>query len=1153
MAGVQYVEAHATGTRLGDATEIASITEAFGAVSNPQRKMAITSLKANVGHLLEAAGLAGVVKSVLCMQRGMIPRAACLEQLSDQIDWNRVPVYVPLENTRWPEPQAGRPRRAAVNAFGIGGLNMHVVLDAYETNGPNSLSGSLAPDILASTTSISRHRDETAIAVIGVGCVLAGVRDWASFLEQTRSGFKQTRETQTQADLSCRAVEGFEYDWKRHRIPPRQIQFADPLQFMALDAAEQSLKDAGYTVETLDRRMTGVIAGTEFQGDFLTRLHLLLRLPRLARTLREILAAESISEQSADTIVAALEQEIQTRWPMLSDETGSFSASSLAVRIAKTWDLMGGGAALDSGCTSGLAALAAARDMLVCHDSNLMICVGAQRDLLPATIAPAASLQTVPKGPFDRDANSSVPGEGAVVLLLKRLSDARRDGNKVRAVIRDIRSVHGEPGQAIRDSIRACIETNGRPSVDLGFVVSGAVGGRQDDEYTSLAIDDSLVRDANRPPIPLTSMVGQVGHTGGASSLVSLITAIAAFQNRTVPPVSGLQNVIPRAGGRHVQAVCPGTSVPLPRPSETPILSAVIGHGKGLATTVLVEEPPIAPRTPFSAAAHSVVVNASEPAHVAGGVLVDGTVGPQPVDLKSKTSEHRVAHRSVLRLTDAPPQQPASTPFQIAGAVLIIGTNEPGQVLGDQLRAQGAVVHQLPADEGGHNLASVVEMLPTEPPVRHVFVMSLLDEACKKPLDLGTWSAQRMTAIELPFVALQGWVKYLQKHDVQGRLTVSAVTRMGGDLGLGDQIPSPLGGWIAGTLKSLRVELKRNDRPAVAKVCDFGPTDTPERIANATLQELASGEDDIEVALGRNRRRVIRSIEQPVDGLPVHELHSGGAWVITGGARGITAEVALALGNKYNLTMHLVGRSPAPQPDAPWRDCSEEQLKTIKRSIVRQAISEKKSPEKQWERVKTDIEIHKNMQRMLELGLNVTYHSCDVADLGAVGRLLDTVRQQSGPVTGIIHGAGYARTSRFEMQKRDELDKTIGAKVDGAVALMLLTQNDPLRYFVGFGSISGRFGGNGLSDYAAANDMLAKLCAWHRILRPSCATTCIDWQSWDEVGMAMLPDSTVGTRGVLKMKFLPPSEGIEHLDRELRAGLPECEVLIDDGEFATML
>ena len=114
---------------------------------------------------------------------------------------------------------------------------------------------------------------------------------------------------------------------------------------------------------------------------------------------------------------------------------------------------------------------------------------------------------------------------------------------------------------------------------------------------------------------------------------------------------------------------------------------------------------------------------------------------------------------------------------------------------------------------------------------------------------------------------------------------------------------------------------------------------------------------------------------------------------------------------------------------------------------------------------------------------------------------------------------------------------------------MALTRSDPLKYFVGFGSLSGRFGGNGLSDYAAANEMLAKLCDWFRQQRPDCHTSCFHWQTWDEIGMAMVADAVEITRSSFQMDFIPPLEGIEHLHQELRAGLPLGEVLITDGYF----
>ena len=182
-------------------------------------------------------------------------------------------------------------------------------------------------------------------------------------------------------------------------------------------------------------------------------------------------------------------------------------------------------------------------------------------------------------------------------------------------------------------------------------------------------------------------------------------------------------------------------------------------------------------------------------------------------------------------------------------------------------------------------------------------------------------------------------------------------------------------------------------------------------------------------------------------------------------------------------------------------------------------------------------------------GVRFTYHSCDISDWDALGRTLAEVRAADGPIEGILHGAGYAKPARFEQKSRASLERTVAAKVDGAVALMALTAQDPLRWFVGFGSLSGRFGGNGLSDYAAANDMLAKLIAAFRHRRPQCAATCVHWQTWDQVGMATLADGVAITKNVLQMAFIPPPEGIEHLRQETLCGIAAPEIVITDGHF----
>jgi hypothetical protein len=171
-----------------------------------------------------------------------------------------------------------------------------------------------------------------------------------------------------------------------------------------------------------------------------------------------------------------------------------------------------------------------------------------------------------------------------------------------------------------------------------------------------------------------------------------------------------------------------------------------------------------------------------------------------------------------------------------------------------------------------------------------------------------------------------------------------------------------------------------------------------------------------------------------------------------------------------------------------------------------------------------------------------------VADRKRLVKVLDRIRRQDGPISGILHGAGTNNPSRFERKQRHIVEEMIAAKVAGAWNLMTLTRQDPVRCFVGFGSITGRFGGNGMTDYAAVNDMLARLVAWYRRERPDCRAVCFDWESWGEVGMAVAPRHVMaGIHG--KLEFMPPREGIEHIIRELEAGAPEAEVLFTRERF----
>jgi phthiocerol/phenolphthiocerol synthesis type-I polyketide synthase E len=127
---VEYVEAHGSGTRLGDAIEISALQEVFGSGREPEHPLIVGAVKTQVGHLLGAAGIAGLVKAVLAAHHGRIPGNLHLEQRSVAIDWDRAPVR-PAAGASEPWPSV-RPRLAGVSSFGWSGTNVHVVLEAAE-------------------------------------------------------------------------------------------------------------------------------------------------------------------------------------------------------------------------------------------------------------------------------------------------------------------------------------------------------------------------------------------------------------------------------------------------------------------------------------------------------------------------------------------------------------------------------------------------------------------------------------------------------------------------------------------------------------------------------------------------------------------------------------------------------------------------------------------------------------------------------------------------------------------------------------------------------------------------------------------------------------------------------------------------------------
>ena len=138
---VDYLEAHGTGTTVGDPIEANAVVAVYGKGRNADNPLLMGSVKTNIGHLESAAGVAGVIKAALVLNRGVIPKHLHFHDPNPSLDWERLPLRVTSSMMDWPSRRDG-PRRAGVNSFGISGTNAHLVMEEYRA--PDGAVGSSA-------------------------------------------------------------------------------------------------------------------------------------------------------------------------------------------------------------------------------------------------------------------------------------------------------------------------------------------------------------------------------------------------------------------------------------------------------------------------------------------------------------------------------------------------------------------------------------------------------------------------------------------------------------------------------------------------------------------------------------------------------------------------------------------------------------------------------------------------------------------------------------------------------------------------------------------------------------------------------------------------------------------------------------------------
>ncbi len=407
--------------------------------------------------------------------------------------------------------------------------------------------------------------------------------------------------------------------------------------------------------------------------------------------------------------------------------------------------------------------------------------------------------------------------------------------------------------------------------------------------------------------------------------------------------------------------------------------------------------------------------------------------------------------------------------------------------------------------------------------------------------NLAQWRKYTQIQLKSLFGMLQ-----LCAADLQQVGRVVAASLLGGNFGRDRHLQPglPIGGGCNGLLKAMAIEWS-NVR---AKAIDFDNSLSPADMAQHIINELLCSKGRIEVGYIQGKRTVFDTVEAPFKA-PISQSEPNVNWVvmITGGARGITAQIAHELVIP-GMTMIVVGRSPLPQPD-PQFDGIED-IAVLRRMLLDRAKAQGLSPtpvqiESKLGELLRDRAICHNLENLEKAGAIVEYHCIDVRQQ-EFGELIDSIYSRYGRLDAVIHGAGIIEDKLIVNKSPASFDSVFDTKVDSTFILSRYLRPESLKLLVLFGSVAGRYGNRGQSDYAAANETINRL-AWQMDNRWSnTRVVTINWGPWDVVGMASDDvKRQLKDRGIIP---IDPQAGSQFFMDELRYGRKgETEVIAGQG------
>jgi PfaB family protein len=505
-----YLECHATGTPLGDVTELNSIADFF---KKHETKPLLGSVKSNMGHLLTAAGMTGLLKVLLAMQKNRIPPSINLENpVKADNDWVGGDQMI-SKTTAWEDTE----KQAGVNSFGFGGTNAHMVVQNYTKSQKNAKSDLPVELQSMAIVGMDAHFGDCTNLDDFHSTIYNGKQHFKALPKERWKGFDENKNLlQSYGFDNGEAprgayIEDFEIDLFRYKIQPKEAVTLEPQQALILKVADNAIKDAGLD----ESKNVAVLIAMESE----LAIHHYLARWDVSWQIKEALAKSDIildADQETALVKSGKNSIYFSEESQTPSQYTSFVGNIMSSRIAALWDFSGAAFTVSCGENSVFKALEVAQNLLSLGEVEAVVVGGVdfsgglenvllrhQKDKINQAQKPSIS--------FNKNDEGWLIGEGAGAIVLKKKSDAVED--RIYAVIDSVGKVKSSP--------------------ETGYLELAATGIKGQDKEE----EQYLLNNLPSNPTALGSVKANIGHTYAASGIASLIKTALCVHHRFIPGI----------------------------------------------------------------------------------------------------------------------------------------------------------------------------------------------------------------------------------------------------------------------------------------------------------------------------------------------------------------------------------------------------------------------------------------------------------------------------------------------------------------------------------------------------------------------------------------------------------------------------------------